>query len=250
MILKVFSKPVHSVVLCEFIVPINVTEEIFVFPISCFLQFMRVYFQFVWGEGVNNCEWQVWKSNSRAFHLRQFLKNKHEKVAFVSLTYSIVFTFLLDSFLSVFFSSPNWSSLLHSPCYTSKFQFQSSEQTNLIISIGWNHLPFMTCTFQHLSVPSVTSQRSEISSLNKSDVSPLSMCFFSIPELVHINECAISGWSSQNLFPMMGNPLCHFEVAVCCLVLTSTESLGVGFDRQVILCQKSWTLVCVWPCNL
>lgn len=131
------------------------------FPFNVFFS-LRIYFQFVWGEGVNNCEWQVWKSNNRAFHLRQFLKNKHDKVAFVSLTYSTVFTFLRNSLFSVFFRFPNWSLLLHSLCCTSKFPFQTSEQTNLIISIGWSHLPFVTCTFQQLSVSSVTSQRCEL----------------------------------------------------------------------------------------
>lgn len=46
-------------------------------------------------------------NQTRVFHFRQFMKNKHEKVVFVSLTYSAVFTFLLNSLLSVSFQVSN-----------------------------------------------------------------------------------------------------------------------------------------------
>lgn len=186
------------------------------------------------------------------------MKTKHEKVAFVSLTYAAVFTFLLNSLLSFFFGFPNWSLLLHSLCYTSKFPFQTSEQTNLFPNGCVSPVDLydgVTC----LSLPvlsnifpshQVTFRDVKYLVWKKLDVSPLSTRLFFLPDLVHITESEISGCSSQNLFIMMVNPLCHFAVAVCCLVLTFTESVGAGFDREVILCQKAWTSICVWPCNL
>lgn len=155
---------------------------------------MIIYSQFVWGEGVNNYEWQVWKSSNRVFYFRQLKKKQTWKSSFCAfnLFSSIYFStqFLAFSFFQV---SKLKFTLAFSLLYY-KFPFQTSEQTNLLISkwlcvscrsMQWTHLPFMTCAFQHLSISS-SSQRCEIPSLKKSDVSPLSICLFFLPELVHM----------------------------------------------------------------
>lgn len=124
---------------------------------------------------------------------------------------------------------------MHSLCYTSKYPFQTSEWYNLFITewlcvfcrSRWgSHLPFLTCTSQHLFVSSGASQRCEIFSLQVSDVSPLSIHLFFLPL-----EAEFSGCNSQNLFSTLVNPP-YCVILRCCFVLTSTEWGWFGFGRQ------------------